>query len=257
MHILLTNDDGISARGIRALAAAFAAAGHRVSVCAPDRERSAASHSVTLKRPLRAVPVDFPGAERAWAVDGTPADCASLGLFLLRREDPADLLVSGINRGMNLGGAAVYSGTVAAAMEASMCGTPAMASSLCVKSYEGEDREDYGPSARLSVRVAEWMEAHPLPRGALYSLNVPPLPYEQIRGLRAARLSPVYLETAEYEVTADAEGLLCRYRGGEGMPMDDPAYDLSMIDAGWATLTKLTWDFRLNADDGELNEIGL
>ena len=256
MHILLTNDDGIHARGIRALADACAAAGHRVSVCAPDRERSAASHSITLRRPLRAVPVDYPGAARAWAVDGTPADCAQLGLFLLR-DDPADLLISGINRGMNLGGAGVYSGTVAAAMEASMCGTPALASSLCVSAYEGEDREDYGPSARLSVRVAEWMEAHPLPRGALYSLNVPPLPYDRIRGLRAARLSPVFLETAEYDVTRDGSDLLCRYRGGEGMPMDDPEYDLSLIDAGWATLTKLTWDFRLNADDGELNEIGM
>ncbi len=256
MHILLTNDDGIRARGIRALAEACAAAGHRVSVCAPDRERSASSHSVTLRRPMRAVSVSFPHAGRAWAVDGTPADCASLGLYLLR-QDPVDLLISGINRGMNQGGACVYSGTVGAAVEASMCGTPALAVSLCVRSFEGEDREDYGPAARLGVRVADWMRSHPLPLGAMYNLNVPPLPAEQIRGLVAARLAPVFLEAPEYEVTEDEQGLLCRYRGGEGLPMDDPEYDLVKTHAGYATLTKLTWDFRLNADDRELNEIGL
>ena len=109
MHILLTNDDGIHAEGLRALCDGLTAAGHRVSVCAPDRERSAASHSVTLNRPLKAVRVDFPGAVRAWAADGTPADCASLGVWLTD-DDPVDLVVAGINWGMNLGGAGVYSG---------------------------------------------------------------------------------------------------------------------------------------------------
>ena len=100
MHILLTNDDGIHAPGLRALAGGFIAAGHRVTVCAPDRERSAASHSVTLGRALKAAAVDYPGAENAWAVDGTPSDCASLGLWLTR-EDPVDLVAAGVNCGMN------------------------------------------------------------------------------------------------------------------------------------------------------------
>lgn len=257
MHFLLTNDDGVRAPGLRALARACAAAGHRISVCAPDRERSAASHSATLAKPLRADPVAFPGAIRAWAVDGTPVDCAQLGLFLLK-DDPADLVISGINRGMNLGGAAVYSGTVGAALEAAMCGAQALATSLCVPPHGGEDRFDYAAAARLTVRVAEWMPAHPLPRGAIYSLNVPALPYEQLRGLEAATLSPVFLEAAEYDVSEDGGALVCRYRGGgEKMPVDDPAYDLAKIGAGYATLTKLTWDFRLNADDSELNDIGL
>ena len=107
MRILLTNDDGVFAPGIRALAEAFSAAGHGVYVCAPDRERSAASHSVTIGGALHARAVDVPGATRAWAVDGTPADCASLGLFLTR-DAGVDLVVSGINRGMNMGGATIY-----------------------------------------------------------------------------------------------------------------------------------------------------
>ena len=252
MHILLTNDDGIFAPGIRVLAEVLAEGGHRVSVCAPDRERSAASHSVTLGSTLRARPEAVPGAVRAWAVDGTPADCASLGLFLAGREEPVDMAVAGINRGMNLGGACIYSGTVGAAMEASMCGTQALAVSLCVDPKRG-DAEDYRPAARLALRVAEWMPGHPLPLGALYSLNVPPRPYEQLRGLVAATLAPVFLDEPYYE---PADGGGWRYRG-RPRPFGDPHYDLTRIDQGFATLTKLTWDFRLNADDAEMNEIGL
>ena len=252
MHILLSNDDGIFAPGIRALGEAFRGAGHRVSVSAPDRERSAASHSVTLAATLHAQPVELPWADRAWAVDGTPADCASLGLFLTNREEPVDMVVAGINRGMNLGGACVYSGTVGAAMEASMCGAQALAVSLCVNVHRG-DPEEYGPAARLAVRVAEWMPAHPLPLGAMYNLNVPPLPYEQIRGLVPAMLAPVFLDVPVYD---PVEGGGYRYRG-EARPYEGEQYDQKRIDQGYATLTKLTWDFRMNADDGELGGIGL
>ena len=120
MRVLLTNDDGIHAPGLRALIEAFSGA-HTVYVCAPDRERSAASHSATMATPLRAKPLDMPGVARAWAVNGTPADCAGLGMFLCR-DTGLDMVVSGINRGMNQGGACIYSGTVGAAMEASMRG---------------------------------------------------------------------------------------------------------------------------------------
>lgn len=254
MHILLVNDDGIHATGLRAMCEAAAAAGHRVSVCAPDRERSAAGHSATLGRPLHAWPVDFIPAARAWKADGTPADCARLGLYLVR-DDPVDLVISGINRGMNMGGACVYSGTVGAAMEAAMCGTQALAVSLCVESWDKES--DYGPAARLGVRVAEWAAAHPLPVGAIYSLNVPEGPYESLRGLVPARLAPVYLATPEYERGRDETGECFHFRSGVGQPMDDPDYDVLRVRDGYAVLTKLTWDFRLNADDAELGEIGL
>ena len=253
MHFLLTNDDGIFAPGIRVLAEVLHGAGHRVSVCAPDRERSAASHSATLGTGLRAVSAEVPGADRAWAVNGTPADCARLGLWLTR-EEPADIVIAGINRGMNLGGAVLYSGTVAGAMQGAMCGVQALAVSLCTLNFDGDD---YVPAARLALRVAEWMPGHPLPRGCVYSLNVPLLPYETIRGLVPATLAPVFLETPAYREEADGEGVLYRYDRGEEPPLDDPKYDMVQIDRGYATLTKLSWDWRMDADDGELGGIGL
>ena len=254
MHVLLTNDDGIFAPGIRALSEAFSAAGHRVSVCAPDRERSAASHSATLNVPRRAEPIDFPGAERAWAANGTPADCARLGLWLVG-DDPADMVISGINRGMNMGGACIYSGTVGAAIEAAMCGTQALATSLCLEKWESE--ADYAPAARLSVRVAEWAARHPLPLGAIYNLNVPPLPYAEIRGLVPAKLAPIFLETPAYEAFTDSDGVGYRFLSGVPLCAFEPDSDVVKVREGYAAITKLTWDFRLNAEDSDMAEIGL
>lgn len=256
MRILLTNDDGILAPGLRALAEAFSGAGHTVYVCAPSRERSGASHSSMIALPLRAKPMDVPGAAMAWAVDSTPSDCASLGLFLCRGAG-VDMVVSGINRGMNQGGACIYSGTVGAAMEAAMQGVQALAVSLCVGPIRGEDHSDYAPAARVALRVADWMTGHPLPIGAIYNLNVPPIPYGQIRGIRPARLAPIFLEPSDFEPLEDGEGLCYRLRPAPPRDFDDPDYDVCQTDRGFATLTKLTWDFRLNADDSELGEIAL
>lgn len=251
MRILLTNDDGVRAPGIHALCEGLATAGHRVWVCAPDRERSAASHSVGLKRPLRAEPVDFPGAEGAWQVDGTPADCASLGLWLTR-ETEVDMVIAGINFGMNLGGACVYSGTVGAAMEASMGGTPAMAASLCVKDWDSP--ADFTAAARLAAHTAEWVIRHPLPMGCIYNLNVPSLPYDAIKGLVPAKLAPVFLGKPRYR---RAEGDVYHFEYNEAVPTADPDGDVGLIAQGYATITKLTWDFRMNVDDGDLSQIGL
>ena len=256
MRVLLTNDDGAFASGLITLARVLSEAGHRVYVCAPDRERSAASHSVTLVKPLHAKPVDIPGAEMAWAVDGTPADCARLGLYLTR-EAGVDLAISGINRGMNQGGATVYSGTVAAALEASMCGVQALAVSLCTTDVCGEDHTDYTASARAALRVAAWQMEHPLPRGAILSLNVPPLPYGELRGIRPATLAPIFLEEAVYEEVSDEQGPAYLYRYDASLPLDDPEYDMYKSARGYATLTRLAWDMRLNADDADLGGIGL
>ena len=255
MHILLVNDDGIFAPGIKAIAGALVSAGHRVSVCAPDRERSAAGHSATLSAPLHIKNTDFPGAERAWAVDGTPSDCARLGLFLLK-DDPVDMVISGINSGANIGGAAIYSGTVAAATEASMHDVPALAVSLCVKWDDPTCvmNADYTASAKLGARVAEWMMTRPrLPRGAIYSLNVPLGRYEDIKGVVPATLCPIFLDEALYRVGRDENGVCYYYTAGTFPPMDDPDYDGVKISEGYATMTKLTWDIRLNADDSEIN----
>ena len=250
MHILLTNDDGISAPGIRALADGMLSAEHRITVCAPSGERSAASHSATLSRSIAAESVEFPGACRAWSVDGTPADCASLGIWLTR-DDPVDLVVSGINYGMNLGGACVYSGTVGAAMEAAMCGVQALAVSLCVP--DRNQPSDYSTAGRVAARVADWISGHPLPRGCIYNLNVPSLPYESLRGLVPARLSPIFLSDPDYIEESPGH---YRFNKSIYFPRSENG-DVELTDQGFATLTMLTWDFRWNAPDGLLSTIGL
>lgn len=254
MHILLVNDDGIHAPGIRTMCEVAAQAGHRVSVCAPDRERSGASQAITLLDALHAAPMDVPGATQAWAVDGTPADCSRLGLYLLR-DEAIDLVITGINRGMNQGGACVYSGTVSSARQAAMSGVPALAVSLCTDPRNEND--DYVPAARVAMRVIDWMQDHPLPRGVIYNLNVPVLPYEQIRGIVPALLSPTFLDAALYHEERDEKGSHFYYRTSEFPPLDNPDYDAVRTDQGYASITKLTWDLRMNADDSELAEITL
>ena len=245
MHILLTNDDGIFAPGIRELSKAAVEAGHRVTVFAPDSQRSAASHSISLTKPLKVQRVPFDGLA-AYSVSGTPADCAKLGLYLLR-DDLPDIAISGVNRGSNRGAAIIYSGTVGAATEASICGVPAVAVSLCAFQDDG-----YECAARLGVRLAEWAMKNPLPRGEIYNLNVP---YgEKPLGVRAATVSneyifdPIYTETPEGYVMVTGENVL---------PETDDNSDIQLTRAGYASLSIVGWN-RLAAtklnDFSELNE---
>ena len=136
MHILLVNDDGINATGIRALCEACVQRGHKVSVCAPHTERSASSHRITLADPIFVREVDFslPNV-RAWSISGTPADCVRIGLYELV-EEPVDVVISGINNGHNAGMAVHYSGTVAAAREGALNNLPSIATSLSFKGPE-------------------------------------------------------------------------------------------------------------------------
>lgn len=249
MHIMLVNDDGIHAPGIQTLCRAAREAGHQVSVCAPDGERSAISHAITLSRLLNVVETEMEGAELALKVDGTPADCASLGLYLIPQ---VDMVISGINNGPNLGGAAVYSGTIAAAMEASMSGVPALAVSLCEWGWE-----DYLPAARVALRVAEWAREHPLPKGAVYSLNVPALPYGEIRGVRPAMLSPMFIGKPDFSRVETEAGVRYQFIGGTDEPLDDPSYDTTKVGQGFATLTTLTWNLRLSGPDPDTSGIRL
>lgn len=177
MNILVTNDDGIAAPGIKALAEALQTLGN-VTVVAPDRERSAAGHSLTLHSPLRVFEL-----RAGWfAVDGTPTDCVNMGIHSLLGTRP-DLVVSGINHGGNMGDDITYSGTVAAAMEANLMGIPAFAVSLAT----------YGPSehfpdaAHVALQVAAKLVSLGLPEDTFLNVNVPNLPFEQIRPVRITR----------------------------------------------------------------------
>ena len=161
--LLVTNDDGVHAPGIRALAAALAGLGE-VHVVAPDREVSACSQSLTLKHPLRAEKIDT----RVHAVDGTPADCVNLAIVKLLPERPA-LVISGINRGANLGDDIFYSGTVGGAREGTFFGVPSIALSLAAKA-----ETDFTHAAAFAARLVELVLGKGLPERTLLNVNVPP-----------------------------------------------------------------------------------
>ncbi len=177
MHIMVTNDDGINAPGILALAAAMRELGE-VTVVAPDRERSAAGHSLTLHSPLRI----FELRDGFYAVDGTPTDCVNMGIHNMLPFRP-ELIVSGINHGANLGGDITYSGTVAAAMEATLMGIPAIAVSLATYDRNGH----FDAAAQVAVRVARQVIANGLPADTLLNVNVPDCPLEQMNPLLVTR----------------------------------------------------------------------
>ena len=244
MHVLIANDDGIFAPGIRALAKAAAAAGHRVTVFAPDEQRSAAGHSFSITKPLHAKPVEYDGI-RAFSVDGTPADCARLGLYLLR-DDPVDFVLAGINNGANRGAAILYSGTVGAAMEASLCGVPGLAVSLC----SHLDR-DYEEAAALGVRAMEWAVHHPLPRGEIYNLNVP---YGvKIRGVRSASISNEYIFPPDYQ--PDGAGGYVLGQEQDALPETDENSDLNLTNAGYASMSVLTWKLLSDTPMPDLSDL--
>jgi 5'-nucleotidase len=162
-HILLTNDDGIQADGLRALAEVLKGFA-TVSIVAPSQEQSGAAQSLTLRQPI----VCHNVAEREWAVDGTPADCVIVALHKLLPERP-DLVISGINFGANLGENVYYSGTVGAAREAALHHIPALAMSLCSK----KAGVDFGGAARVARAAAEMILKEGLPDQVLLSVNVP------------------------------------------------------------------------------------
>jgi len=172
--ILVTNDDGIHSEGIIELARALSSIGE-VLVVAPAHEMSAASHSLTLTRPLRVERID----SQHYAVDGTPTDCVTLAMNHLSKDDPPSLVVSGINKGGNLGEDVSYSGTVAGALEASIYGLPGIAVSLVQRSDF-----DFVPAAEFAAHLAAKVLGNGLPRGTLLNVNVPPGP---VRGVRITK----------------------------------------------------------------------
>lgn len=180
LNILLTNDDGIHAEGLWALYHALQPH-HRVTVVAPDRERSAVGHGITLHHPLRATHVRLNGSPGSWAVSGTPADCIKLAVLELLDRHP-DLVIAGINPGANVGINLNYSGTVAAAKEASIYGLPAMAVSI-----QNGSAIHYDAAARYVAHIAPIVYAKGLPVGTFLNINMPNLPFKRMAGVRISR----------------------------------------------------------------------
>jgi 5'-nucleotidase len=183
MKLLLSNDDGIFAPGIRALANQLAEAGHGVTVVCPDRERSATGHGLTLFDPIRAEMVEslFHPAVQAWACSGTPSDCIKLALGALL-DQPPDFVLSGINQGSNLGTDVLYSGTVSAAMEGVIEGIPSLAFSLASFTVQ-----EFTPAAQFAEDLLAQLANSPLPEAMLLNINVPALPAAELAGVAVTR----------------------------------------------------------------------
>jgi len=216
LSILITNDDGITAPGLSALADALSACGEIV-VVAPDRERSAVSHALTLHSPLRA----WQHRPGWFAVDGTPTDCVNLGVHGLFEQRP-ELVVSGINRGGNMGDDITYSGTVSAAMEATLMGVPALAVSL---DMDGAWPADYHVAAEYACRVVAMIRERGLPPDTFLNVNVPACPAEDIRGICLTRQGKrVYSDLVERKVDPrgkDYYWLGCGELGFQNLPGTD------------------------------------
>lgn len=181
MNILLTNDDGIYAPGLEALYRHLIVA-HSVTVIAPDREQSAVGHGITLNEPLRVHPISLNNSFQGYAVSGTPADCIKMGILEILDAKP-DMVISGINPGANVGVNINYSGTVAAAKEATLYGILAMAVSI-----HSHEVQNYDEAAAFTKELAESLYTNGLPSGTFLNVNIPNRPLESVAGVRISRL---------------------------------------------------------------------
>ncbi|MBQ4090072.1 MAG: 5'/3'-nucleotidase SurE [Clostridia bacterium] len=250
MRIMLVNDDGCHALGIQTLARELEKAGHTAIICAPDRERSAASHSFTFRNGIPVSEFAENGVS-GYAIGGTPADCGGLGLQLL--DWNVDMVLSGINHGPNMGGACIYSGTVGGAMEASMCGVPAMAVSL----GDYVKQVNFETAAKAAVKVLEWVKDRPLARGEIYNLNVPDVPYSELKGVRKAKLSNDFVCRKEYVKIVNEDGSISYKVIFDGEAVNtDPECDSVLFADNWATLSVLTWNI-VSGNEMEMPEIKL
>jgi len=236
MNILLTNDDGVHADGLFAAKTALEQVG-TVHVIAPDRPRSACGHSITLHKPLRADCVRLRDGSFAHASSGTPTDCVSLGLLGVVQEK-VDLVVSGINKGPNLGWDLTYSGTVSAAMEAAISGIPSIA--ISVATY-GSDA-DYSLAARVVVQLARVLQEHKLPESTLLNVNVPPLPLDRIRGILITRQGKRRY-SGNIEKRIDPTGRAYYWLGGD-LPVDtmDEGTDVKAVAEDYISVTPVHLD---------------
>ncbi len=234
MKLLLTNDDGIHAAGLAELWSALSEIAE-VTVVAPDRERSATGHGITMDRPLRAEHLGlFDG--QAWSVDGTPADCVKLAVNCLLEEKP-DMVIAGINRGPNLAIDVFYSGTVSGALEGIILGFPALA--VSVTEY---DQPDYRYAAVFAKNlIPKVLQSH-ICAGTLLNVNVPSLTAREVRGVEITRLgSRKYLNS--FEVRSDPRGRKYYWLGGESVDIEDEMEtDVAAISKNMISITPINVD---------------
>ena len=244
MKILISNDDGYRAEGLRALTLALTPLAD-VTVVAPDRNRSGASNSLTLDVPLRVFPFD---KDRYLVVNGTPTDCVHLavsGLF----DYEHDMVVSGINDGANLGDDVLYSGTVAAAVEGRFLGLSAIAVSLVIQQNSGQHFET---AARVAAELVMRIQRSPL-QSTILNVNVPDLPYEQLKGYQATRLGSRH-RSERLVRSEDPRGRPVYWIGPSGVGQDaGPGTDFHAVASGYVSVTPLQVDLTRHAALDDVN----
>ncbi|MGB9692838.1 MAG: 5'/3'-nucleotidase SurE [Candidatus Sumerlaeaceae bacterium] len=227
MRVLLTNDDGIEAPGLWALYEEFSKFAD-VTVVAPSAERSAVGHAITVFNEISLREHSREHGRQAYAVDGTPADCVKMALSVILKDSPPDIVISGINRGQNTGTSIIYSGTVAAAIEATMNGFKAIAVSLAIRAANSPENSqqvgtlkdvarvpaDYSFAAKFTARLARIVVSRGLPPGVLLNVNIPALPEDKIKGVVVARMGQsVFVD--EFKAVGERAGVIAYRNVGD------------------------------------------
>jgi 5'-nucleotidase len=232
LRILVTNDDGIQSRGIIVLAQILREVGE-VVVLAPDREQSATAHSLTLHRPLRVEKIK----KNFYSVDGTPADCVHLALHGILSAPP-QLIVSGINKGPNLGNDITYSGTVSAAFEGTLLGIPSIAVSLASRT-----RFKFHTAARFAAKTAHYLLKKGLPKDTFLNINVPNLEEKEINGYKITRQGRYHVHGNQAVEKLDPRGRKYYWIGGGTMVFDQGGEtDYDAVSKGYVSITPLHID---------------
>jgi 5'-nucleotidase len=247
MEILITNDDGIYAEGIYALATAMKKVGN-VTVVAPDTQRSAVGHAITISDPLRVTTANRSREFFGYAASGTPADCVKLGIKSIMKKKP-DLVVSGINLGGNTAYNILYSGTVSGATEGALLGIPSMAVSL-----DTFVKPDFAPAAEYAVRLARLLQKRELPKGTLLNVNVPYLPAKKIKVTTQSRTC----FNDWFDKRTDPHGRTYYWMTGDFEPEDkDNRSDFNAMRAGYVSVTPIQFDLTNYAFLEELETWGI
>ncbi len=232
MHILLTNDDGIGARGLQALRKSVIGLGADIYVVAPDRDQSAISHSLTLSRPLRIHELE----DKVFSVQGTPTDCVMLAIRYLLNRKP-DLILSGINHGPNLGDDVTYSGTVAAAVEGTMLGVLSVAISLA-----HWRPVDFSTAAEVAARLCRLVLQNGLPEDTYLNVNIPSVDLKEISGVEITRLGKRIYRDAVEKRTDEKGNFFFTIGGQEPSWEGGENTDFSAIEANRISITPLHLD---------------
>ncbi len=260
LRILISNDDGVFAEGIRTLASAAANRGHHVTVVCPDQERSATGHGLTLQSPIRAERADelFTNGVTAWGCSGTPADCVKLALYELLDEKP-DLVISGINHGPNLGTDIFCSGTVAAALEGTLEGIPSLAVSIASFNWR-----EFDYAAEIALNISELAILRKWPKNLLLNLNIPPCDKSKMSDTCWTRLSVRHYEE-QFSKRKDPRGNTYFWLAGEAVKDLDSAgdgptnwpSDVAQIENHGPSLTPIQPDLFWRGGINELPDLSL